>query len=121
MKNKIQLEGHVELVDQSFAVDYYQKGDYGYLVFYNEENEKVVLKFHSTELVMTRFSRPTTIMRFFADRDGEAQIPTPAGMQVFGIQTSFYQVVPGSISLAYQLHDRAGGVFARYQLEITWG
>ncbi len=36
------------MVDQSHDVSY-EKGDYSYLLFYNEEKEKVVLKFHGQE------------------------------------------------------------------------
>ena len=56
------------------------------------EKEKVVIKFHGQELVMSRFSNPKTIMRFLKDSDSFASIPTPMGMQEFIIQTSHYQV-----------------------------
>lgn len=64
MRNRIQFDEQLEVIDQLYDVEVREKGDYTYLLFYNEEKEKVVLKFHQEELVMTRFSSPKTIMRF---------------------------------------------------------
>ena len=89
--------------------------------FYNEEQEKVVLKFNGEELLMTRFSNPKTIMRFLKDSDSLAYIPTPIGMQEFIIQISHYEVVEEKLELAYQLQNKEGVAFANYRLEITWG
>ena len=121
MRNRIQFDEQLEVIDQLYDVEVREKGDYSYLLFYNEEKEKVVLKFHVQELVMTRFSSPKTIMRFLKDSDSLAYIPTPMGMQEFIIQTNRYQVDGQKIELAYQLQNQEGQTFASYQLEITWG
>ena len=121
MQNTIQFDEQLEVVDQLYDVEVREKGDYSYLLFYNEENEKVVLKFHEEELVMTRFSSPKTIMRFLKDSDSLAYIPTPMGMQEFIIQTNHYKLDGQKIELAYQLQNQEGHSFASYQLEITWG
>ena len=121
MRNRIQFDEQLEVIDQLYDVEVHEKGDYSYLLFYNEEKEKVVLKFHDQELVMTRFSSPKTIMRFLRDSDSLAYIPTPMGMQEFIIQTNRYQVDGQKIELAYQLQTQEGQTFASYQLEITWG
>ena len=121
MRNRIQFDEQLEVIDQLYDVEVREKGDYSYLLFYNEEKEKVVLKFHSQELVMTRFSNPKTIMRFLKDSDSLAYIPTPMGMQEFIIQTSHYKLDRQKIELAYQLQNQEGHPFASYQLEITWG
>ena len=121
MRNTIQFDEELEVIDQLYDVEVREKGDYGYLLFYNEEKEKVVLKFHQEELVMTRFSSPKTIMRFLKDSDSLAYIPTPMGMQEFIIQTNRYQVDGQKIYLDYQLQNQEGYPFASYQLEITWG
>ena len=121
MRNRIQLDEQLEVIDQLYDVEVREKGDYSYLLFYNEEKEKVVLKFHGQELVMTRFSSPKTIMRFLKDSDSLAYIPTPMGMQEFVIQTSRYEVEGQKIELDYQLQNQEGHPFASYQLEITWG
>jgi len=121
MRNRIQFDEQLEVIDQLYDVEVREKGDYSYLLFYNEEKEKVVLKFHEEELVMTRFSNPKTIMRFLKDSDNLAYIPTPMGMQEFIIQTNHYELDGQKIELAYQLQNQEGQPFASYQLEITWG
>lgn len=121
MCNRIQFDEQLEVIDQLYDVEVHEKGDYSYLLFYNEEKEKVVLKFHQEELVMTRFSSPKTIMRFLKDSDSLAYIPTPMGIQEFIIHTSHYKLDGQKIELAYQLQNQEGHPFASYQLEITWG
>ena len=121
MRNKIQFDDQQEVVDQLYDVELREKGDFSYLLFYNEDQEKVVLKFNGEELVMSRFSNPKTIMRFLKDSDSLAYIPTPIGMQEFIIQTSHYEVGEEKIELAYQLQNKEGVPFANYSLEITWG
>jgi len=121
MRNTIQFDEQLEVIDQLYDVEVCEKGDYSYLLFYNEEKEKVVLKFHEEELVMTRFSSPKTIMRFLKASDSLAYIPTPMGMQEFIIQTNHYKLDGQKIELAYQLQNQEGRPFASYQLEITWG
>ena len=121
MRNKIQFDDQLEVIDQLYDVELREKGGYSYLLFYNEEQEKVVIKFQEDELVMSRFSNPKTIMRFLKDSDSLAYIPTPMGMQEFIIQTSHYEVGEEKIELAYQLQNKEGVPFANYCLEITWG
>ncbi|SNH17762.1 hypothetical cytosolic protein [Streptococcus pneumoniae] len=75
MRNTIQFDEQLEVIDQLYDVEVHEKGDYSYLLFYNEEKEKVVIKFHGQELVMSRFSNPKTIMRFLKDSDSLAYIP----------------------------------------------
>ena len=121
MRNTIQFDEQLEVIDQLYDVELREKGDFSYLLFYNEDQEKVVLKFNGEELVMSRFSNPKTIMRFLKDSDSLAYIPTPIGMQEFIIQTSHYEVGKEKIVLAYQLQNKEGVPFANYRLEITWG
>ena len=121
MRNTIKFDDQLEVIDQLYDVELREKGDFSYLLFYNEEQEKVVIKFQEEELVMSRFSNPKTIMRFLKDSDSLAYIPTPIGMQEFIIQTSHYEVGKEKIVLAYQLQNKEGVPFANYRLEITWG
>ena len=121
MRNTIKFDDQLEVIDQLYDVELREKGDFSYLLFYNEDQEKVVLKFNGEELVMTRFSNPKTIMRFLKDSDSLAYIPTPMGLQEFIIQTSHYEVGEEKIELAYQLQNKEGVPFADYSLEITWG
>lgn len=121
MRNTIKFDEQLEVIDQLYDVELREKGDFSYLLFFNEDQEKVVLKFNGEELVMSRFSNPKTIMRFLKDSDSLAYIPTPMGIQEFIIQTSHYEVSEGKIELAYQLQNKEGVPFADYRLEITWG
>ena len=121
MRNTIKFDEQLEVIDQLYDVELREKGDFSYLLFYNEDQEKVVLKFNGEELVMSRFSNPKTIMRFLKDSDSLAYIPTPIGMQEFIIQTSHYEVGEEKIELSYQLQNKEGVPFANYRLEITWG
>ena len=121
MRNTIKFDEQLEVIDQLYDVELREKGDFSYLLFYNEEQEKVVLKFNGEELVMSRFSNPKTIIRFLKDSDSLAYIPTPMGLQEFIIQTSHYEVGEEKIELAYQLQNKEGVPFANYRLEITWG
>ncbi len=121
MRNTIKFDDQLEVIDQLYDVELREKGDFSYLLFYNEDQEKVVLKFNGEELIMSRFSNPKTIMRFLKDSDSLAYIPTPIGMQEFIIQTSHYEVGEEKIELAYQLQNKEGVPFANYRLEITWG
>ena len=121
MRNTIKFDEQLEVIDQLYDVELREKGDFSYLLFFNEDQEKVVLKFNGEELVMSRFSNPKTIMRFLKDSDSLAYIPTPMGLQEFVIQTSHYEVSEGKIELAYQLQNKEGVPFADYRLEITWG
>ena len=120
MRNTIKFDEQLEVIDQLYDVELREKGDFSYLLFYNEDQEKVVLKFNGVELVMSRFSNPKTIMRFLKDSDSLAYIPTPMGMQEFIIQTNHYEVGEEKIELAYQLKNKEGVPFANYRLEITW-
>ena len=120
MRNTIKFDEQLEVIDQLYDVELREKGDFSYLLFFNEDQEKVVLKFNGEELVMSRFSNPKTIMRFLNDSDSLAYIPTPIGMQEFIIQTSHYEVGEEKIELAYQLQNKEGVPFANYRLEITW-
>lgn len=108
MRNTIKFDEQLEVIDQLYDVELREKGDFSYLLFYNEDQEKVVLKFNGEELVMTRFSNPKTIMRFLKDTDSLAYIPTPMGLQEFIIQTSHYDVGEEKIELAYQLQNKEG-------------
>ena len=121
MRNTIKFDEQLEVIDQLYDVELREKGDFSYLLFYNEEQEKVVIKFQEEELVMTRFSNPKTIMRFLKESDSLAYIPTPMGLQEFIIQTSHYEVGEEKIELAYKLQNKEGVPFADYRLEITWG
>ena len=116
IKNQIQLDGHTELIDQIYDTDW--------TLYKNEEGEKVVLKFHDKELVMTRFSEPKSIMRFISQGQALVGIYTPVGVQKFVTDTPFYKVdfTNQVLKLHYQLKTIDGEqIFASYEMEISWG
>ena len=113
VRNTIKFDEQLEVIDQLYDVELREKGDFSYLLFYNEEQEKVVIKFQEEELVMTRFSNPKTIMRFRKESDSFAYIPTPMGIQEFIIQTSHYEIGEEKIELAYQLQNKEGNPLDR--------
>ena len=65
MRNTIQFDEQLEVIDQLYNVEVREKEIIAICFSTMRKKEKVVLKFHEEELVMTRFSSPKTIMRFF--------------------------------------------------------
>ncbi|MGT2846306.1 DUF1934 domain-containing protein [Streptococcus massiliensis] len=123
IKNQIELDGQIELIDQLYPVEWKEKGDYHYLLYQNEEAEKVVLKFNDQELVMTRFSEPKSMMRFLKNEAAQVAIHTPLGLQHFLTQTEFYalDLPQQTLNLHYRLTTiDSQQVFAHYKLQISW-
>ena len=123
IKNKIDLDGQVELVEQSYPVKLTEKNGHIYLTYTNEEKETVMLKCNDQELIMTRFSTPKSIMRFHRETPALVTIPTPVGLQHLQTQTSVYELdtKEQNLKIHYQLKQLEGdSVFANYQLEIKW-
>ncbi|MGQ7374802.1 DUF1934 domain-containing protein [Streptococcus suis] len=123
LQNEIDLDGQLEVIDQSFPVEVREKEGKFYLIYQNEEEEKVVIKCDGEELVMTRFSSPKSIMRFFKNQDAIITIPTPLGIQHFVTQTSQYELKAEQQELI--LHYVLKGLenqqkFARYKMKISW-
>lgn len=83
IQNTIRFGEEMEIVDQYYQGEWKEKAGFQYLLYTNEEDEKVALKFSNDELVMTRFSTPKSIMRFYKNEDGGAIIQTPMGSAVF--------------------------------------
>ena len=123
LRNEIQLDQEIEVIDQVYPVEVTEKNGQIYLIYQNEDDEKVVLKCGELELVMTRFSNPKSVMRFIADQQALVHIPTPVGVQSFVTDTFAYQLDRSSqlLSLSYHLKQGDGeAIFATYQLEIKW-
>lgn len=122
IKNRIQMGSECELIHEAYQGELTIKGDYHYLVYDNDEKEKVVLKFKSDELVMTRFSKPQSLMRFVANSLGVCTIPTPMGIQKMVTRSSAFQLEANSLRLSYQLlpYAEAEEAFADYDMEIAW-
>lgn len=124
LRNEIQLDGQMEVVDQQYPVEVLEKNGQLYLIFHNEEKEKTVIKCDQNELVMTRFSTPKSIMRFLADKEAVVTLHTPLGIQHFVTDTKHYNLEQDKkkVTLHYDLKQLEGeGIFASYQMEIGWG
>ena len=124
LRNEIQIDNQVEVVDQVYPVEVMQKKGQVYLIFHNEEEEKTVIKCDDKELVMTRFSTPKSIMRFLPGKEAIVTLHTPLGIQHFVTATDHYQLKAekGRIELHYALKQLEGdGIFATYRMEIGWG
>lgn len=123
LRNEIDLDGQLEVIDQVYPVEVTEKNNQLYLVFLNEEKEKVLIKSGENELVMTRFSNPKSIMRFIADKDAVISLPTPVGIQHFMTSTHRYGLDRNEqeIKLDYDLKTlETGQLFARYRMTISW-
>lgn len=121
IQNTIRFGEEMEIVDQYYQGEWKEKAGFQYLLYTNEEDEKVVLKFSNDELVMTRFSTPKSIMRFNKNEDGGAIIPTPIGIQQFLITTDLFQLEPSRLQVTYRLLTLDGEQeFANYQLLVEW-
>ncbi|MGB4962541.1 MAG: DUF1934 domain-containing protein [Streptococcus suis] len=123
LKNEIDLDGKVEIIDQRFQVEVKEKDGHLYLIFVNDEAEKVVIKCDDEELVMTRFSTPKSIMRFISNKEIIVTIPTPMGIQHFVTNTKNYQLNRSEQYLRLQ-YDLMGlenqQRFASYDMAISW-
>ena len=123
LQNEIDLDGKVEIIDQRFQVEVKEKDGHLYLIFVNDEAEKVVIKCDDEELVMTRFSTPKSIMRFISNKEIIVTIPTPMGIQHFVTNTKNYQLNLSEQHLRLQ-YDLMGlenqQRFASYDIAISW-
>ena len=123
LRNEIDLGGQLEVIQQELEVEVVDKEAQFYLIFVNDEGEKVVIKCQEEELVMTRFSNPKTIMRFLGGREAIVTIPTPVGLQHFLTDTKQYHLnrEQGQIQLCYDLKGLDNQQrFASYKMDITW-
>ncbi|HFU3706717.1 TPA: DUF1934 domain-containing protein [Streptococcus suis] len=123
LQNEIDLDGQLEVIDQTFPVEVRVKDGKHYLIYQNKEEEKVVIKCDENELVMTRFSNPKSIMRFVKEQEAIVTIPTPIGIQHFVTQTNFYELSAEQQELV--LHYDLNGLenqqkFASYKMKISW-
>lgn len=121
IQNTIRFGEEMEIVDQYYQGEWKEKAGFQYLLYTNEEDEKVALKFSNDELVMTRFSTPKSIMRFNKNEDGGAIIPTPMWIQQFLITTDLFQLELSRLQVTYRLLTLDGEQeFANYQLLVEW-
>ncbi|MGT2751155.1 DUF1934 domain-containing protein [Streptococcus orisasini] len=123
LRNKINVDGQAEVIEQAYPVEITEKNGFSYLVFMNEEDEKVIIKCSDEEIVVTRFSSPKSTMRFHKDKKALASLPTPVGIQHFVTETSLFKVEEQSVQIDYVLKNtdpESQAIFAEYQLSLNW-
>ncbi|WP_398587296.1 DUF1934 domain-containing protein [Streptococcus sp. sy010] len=122
IKNKIDLDGQIELIHEEHDVVVTEKNDWLYLIYQNDDAEKVVIKCQNQEMIMTRFGQPNTIMRFVNGAYALASIPTPMGLQQLVTLTKSFDRSENSLRVTYDLlpNEEANQVFASYTLQISW-
>ena len=120
--NHITIDGETDIVTEQHDCQLTKKGGYDYLVYHNDDKEKVVIKFSPSEMVMTRFSTPNTIMRFQKDGLGLASIPTPMGLQKLLTRTRHFDadMVNSRFKMAYDLltSEEENSDLASYDLSV---
>lgn len=122
--NTIQMAGETEIINEIHEGQWTVKADCHYLVYINQDGEKVVLKMSDEELVMNRFSTPKSSMRFTQGDLNVASIPTPLGVQRLVTQTFKYNLDLShqKLSLTYNLlsDPESPDPLASYKMVITW-
>lgn len=121
LKNEIQMDEEVEVIEQAYEATHKTKGGYHYLYYENEEKERVVLKFDERELQITRFSQPKSVMRFIKEEKALLTLPTPLGIERFVTVTNHYQLIENKLQLQYILKPvQEDQLLASYRLEIAF-
>ncbi|WP_057490576.1 DUF1934 domain-containing protein [Streptococcus orisasini] len=123
LRNKINVDGQAEVIEQAYPVEITEKNGFSYLIFINEEDEKVIIKCSDEEILVTRFSSPKSTMRFHKDKKALASLPTPVGIQHFVTETSLFKVEEQSVQIDYVLKNtdpESQAIFAEYQLSLNW-
>lgn len=124
LKNTITIDDQVEIFHETYEGELVDKGGWHYLIYQNSDQEKVVIKVKTDELVMTRFGSPQTHMRFVAGGLAPATIPTPMGVQSLVTNSRAFQldVLGQQVQLSYDLltSEEAELPLASYDLQISW-
>lgn len=125
LNNAIQIDDQTELIHEVYEGELVDKAGSRYLIYHNNDKEKVVIKFKAGELVMTRFGQPQTLMRFVAGGQAPASIPTPMGVQqlVTATKSLVLDDQDQKIRVSYDLltSPEADLPLASYTLTIRWG
>lgn len=118
VQNKIRLDQQEEIIREEYEGELKMLGGKICLMYKNEENEKIVVKFDEQELIMTRYGVTVTNMRFHTD------FPTTAryeGLGDLAILTKklFINHESSSVNLNYHIAQNDVKI-ADYQMQIDW-
>ena len=124
IKNQIKMTDQQEEITEKANGQVIRKSDSYYLTYQNDNQEKVVLKVNSMGLVMSRFSEPKSIMRFYPQEDTQSLIATPLGMRGLTIETRlfFFDECAKEVKVSYRLYldPEKSQSLADYDLTIGW-
>ncbi|MBJ8349158.1 DUF1934 domain-containing protein [Streptococcus zalophi] len=124
LENTITIDNQIDVITEEYEAEWVKKGDIHYFSYSNNEKEKVVIKYKENELVMSRFSSPTSVMRFRLKNYDNAKIATPMGLQNLVTKTNHLEmdVQHKKIFLHYDLliEPETDNILASYQLLLNW-
>lgn len=123
IKNTIRYDNQVEKIREEYPCQFLEKGNHNYLIYQNAEDKKVVIKFNSEEMTISRFSKPQSIMKFKNGKQALIAVPTPVGIQQFLTDTSSFTLdsLQQKVHISYKLLQESSQLeFADYHLEIEW-
>ena len=115
--NLIHIDHETEIIHEEYKGDYHEKNGSHFLVYQNEMSEKVVMKYDTEMLTITRFSKPSTIMKIHPEVVTKTAIATPVGPQRFEIKTQLYKKSATGFKASYQFWQGETKI-AQYDLEI---
>ncbi|MGT2771491.1 DUF1934 domain-containing protein [Streptococcus marimammalium] len=124
LENSITIDNQIDIITEEYESEWVIKGDTHYFSYINNEKEKVVIKYRENELVMSRFSSPTSVMRFRLKKFDNAKILTPLGLQNLVTKTHCLEMSAHEkrIFLHYDLliEPETDNILASYQLTLNW-
>lgn len=115
--NLIHIDHETEIIHEEYKGDYHEKNGSHFLVYQNEMSEKVVMKYDTEMLTITRFSKPSTIMKMHPEVVTKTAIATPVGPQRFEIKTQLYKKSATGFKASYQFWQGETKI-AQYDLEV---
>ena len=115
--NLIHIDHETEIIHEEYKGKKKKKNGSHFLVYQNEMSEKVVMKYDTEMLTITRFSKPSTIMKMHPEVVTKTAIATPVGPQRFEIKTQLYKKSATGFKASYQFWQGETKI-AQYDLEI---
>ncbi|GFH39953.1 DUF1934 domain-containing protein [Pseudolactococcus insecticola] len=117
--NIIEIDEQKEVIHEVVTGEYREKNGQQYLIYQNELSEKVVMKYGTEMLTITRFSNPSSIMKMHPEITTKTAIATPVGAQHFDLKTQQYQQQENGFDTQYQLFQMDQKI-AQYHLSVRF-
>lgn len=116
IKNVINDGTNEQIIQEVFEGFYKKISEKEYLSYRTDNNEKVVIKFDNTELIMTRYSQKLHKMRFTLYENTTFYY---LGLQNLEVSTDTYKVENNKIIIIYTILQNQNFVTNNH-LEITY-